>query len=74
MVDKLGYLLISVAAGSICGACAGICSAVLKCYIDSKNHKTDVENITKNILHKLDEENGNVLVNKVDYMSSRTIV
>ena len=66
----LEYVLLGVGIGSICGTCIGICYIILKNYIDSKNHKTDVENITKNILHTLDEEAGA----KVDYTSARPIV
>lgn len=66
----LEYFLIGVGLGSICGICIGLCSTVIKHYKDSKNCKTDVENITKNILHTLDEETGF----KLDYMTARPIV
>ena len=65
MVFSLEYI-IGVFIGVICGACVGICCIIRKNYNDSKNHATDVENITKNILHTLDEETG--------YMTARPIV
>jgi len=70
MLNSLEYILIGVGIGSFCGTCMGICYTILKNYIDSKNHKTDVENITKNILHILNEENDS----KVEYMTARPIV
>lgn len=70
MEDSLEYILIGICIGSICGTCIGFGRFIIKIYTDSKKHKTDVENITKNILHTLDEETGYT----VDYMNARPIV
>jgi hypothetical protein len=70
MIETIEYCLIGIGVGTVCGVCIGFCSVIIKHYEDSKAHKTDVENITKNILHTLDEETGN----KENYMKSRPIV
>ena len=70
MLSILNYIFIGVGIGSFSGTFIGICYIIRKSYIDSKNHQTDVENITKNILHVLDEETDS----KVDYMRDRPIV
>jgi hypothetical protein len=65
MTDIALYYLLGILTGTVCGGCIGICSIVIKNYIDSKRHKTDIENITKNILHTTGD---------VEYMNARPIV
>ena len=67
MLGLLEYLLIGIFVGCISGYCIVMSWIIIKHYIDLKNHKTDVENITKNII---DEESGS----NVDYMTARPIV
>jgi hypothetical protein len=66
MLCSLEYFIIGVCIGSVIGVCIRICCIIRNNYNDSKNRNTDVENITKNILHTLDEETG--------YMTARPIV
>jgi TM2 domain-containing membrane protein YozV len=70
MIGALESLLAGIVIGYICGTCIGICCFIIKNHKDSINHQTDVENITKNILHTLDEETGS----NVDYMTARPIL
>jgi hypothetical protein len=70
MIDLLESVIIGGCIGSICGVFIGICFIILKNYKDSKSKEIDVENITINILHTLDEETGS----KMDYMRARPIV
>lgn len=70
MFDAISSILIGVGIGTICGTCLGICGIIRKYYIDINRHKADVTNITKNILHTLDEEIGS----NVNYMINRPIV
>ena len=70
MLGLLEYLLIGIFVGCISGYCIVMSWIIIKHYIDLKNHKTDVENITKNILNIIDEESGS----NVDYMTARPIV
>jgi hypothetical protein len=83
MIETTEYCLIGIGVGTVCGICIGICSVILKHYKEETAHKTDVENITKNILHILDEETsfGDVAVVHEtpditcgNYMESRPIV
>jgi hypothetical protein len=70
MLEPITSLLMGVSIGIICGTCLGICGIIRKYYIYVNRDKADVENITKNILHTLDEENGS----NVNYMIDRPIV
>lgn len=70
MLDIFEPLITGMIVGSICGTCIGTCFIIRKYYIDLKRHNTDVANITKNILHTMDEETGY----KIDYMTARPIV
>ena len=70
MFGVIESLIFGVCIGSVIGTCIGVCLIIRKHYIDKKNHETDVENITKNILHTLDEKSNF----KVDYITSRPIV
>jgi hypothetical protein len=72
MINLLESLIFGACIGSICGGFIGICCIIVKNYKDSKSKEIDVENITKNILHTLDEdeETGS----KMDYMRARPIV
>jgi len=70
MVGVLESLLIGAGVGSMCGTCIGVCVIIRWHRIDSQRHTIDVENMTKNVLHTLDEEPGA----KVDYLTARPIV
>jgi len=70
MTETAEYCLIGMGVGTVCGICIGICSLIFKYYKQEQAHQTDIENVTKNILHILDEETGH----KVTYMESRPVV
>jgi hypothetical protein len=70
MTETAEYCLIGSLIGIVCAVCITICSLIFKYYKQEQAHQTDVENVTKNILHILDEETGH----KVTYMESRPVV
>lgn len=89
MPTGLESVIIGAVIGTICGTCLGICARIRQQYIDFQRHKTDVENITKNILHidniPPDEENCSTCDtiplpsdeengHQMDYMQARPIV